>query len=110
MLNPCTLQGARQDLCIAIIGKGNRNRKIILLVDIIDVIIGSYPDDDIPMMAIVTKSLGTLNFQIPEDSESWIEALRKVLMFLQMPVSFISNFIYLFYSLFLLSFIFLYSF
>lgn len=48
---------------------------------------GSYPDDDIPMMAISTKSMGIMNFQIIEDSDQWIAAFRKVLMFLQMPVS-----------------------
>ena len=49
---------------------------------------GSYPGDDIPMMAIITKSLGPINFQIIEDSDPWIDSFRKVLMFLQMPVSF----------------------
>jgi hypothetical protein len=83
---PCTLQGIRQDLCIAESGKGTRARKIIPLVEVIDVTMGSYADDDIPMISISTKSLGVMNFQPIDDCDQWIAACRKVLMFLQMPV------------------------
>lgn len=88
VITPCSIQGVRQDLCLAVSGKGTRSRKIIPLVDIIDVTTGSYPGDDISMIAIATKSLGVLNFQVIEDCDQWIEACRKVLLFLQMPVEY----------------------
>jgi hypothetical protein len=86
LITPCTLSAIRQDLCIAVSAKATRARKIIPLVDILEFVVGSYADEDSPMIAITTKSLGVMNFQVLEESERWMEACRKVLMFLQMPV------------------------
>jgi hypothetical protein len=89
LITPCTLSAIRQDLCLAVAGKASRARKIIPLVEIIEFIVGSYVgDEEIPMIAITTKSHGVMNFQLLDEAERerWIEACRKVLMFLQMPV------------------------
>jgi len=92
-LTNCIVKGVREDLCLQwfnIVDDDGVKKKsqpfTIYLNDITDVIIGSYQGYDMPMVSIVSAA-HILDLQIIDSSaEVFMQALRKCIVFLSIPV------------------------